>query len=137
MAVSDSFRRKAVAMGAACVLILNVQPCFSGDSWQSGDYDPRESQLGVDTSPSCRGVYIITVGGTPFYVGKSREIRKRLREHFTGAGSTAVASILNQGQPIKWNALCTDSDEQVEAQLMERLHTTSLGNLRIERDPGD
>jgi hypothetical protein len=133
---SDLLGRKAAVLCVPCMLILSAQPCFSSDNWQSGNYDPRESDLGTSSAPPCRGVYIISVGGTPFYVGKSREIKSRLKEHFSGAGSTAVASILNQGYPIKWEALCTDSDEQVEAQLMDHLHTTSLGNLRVERDPG-
>ena len=108
----------------------------SAQSWYGGQYQRGSSDLGVDGAPNCRGVYIIWAGGRPFYVGKSRGIRGRLREHFSGAGSSAVASILNQNASIGWEALCGDSDEQMESQLMKHLGTTSLGNLRIETDPG-
>ena len=123
---------KILLVGAA---LLVASPALA-DGWYGGQYQRGSSDMGVDGAPTCRGVYIIWAGGSPFYVGKSRSIRSRLREHFSGAGSSAVASILNQNATIGWEALCTDSDEQMESQLMQHLGTTSLGNLRIEPDPG-
>lgn len=125
--------KRALVTVVTCALLYVPQVAFA-DDWRTGNYDSKDSWAGTSDAPTCRGVYVISVGGHPFYVGKAHDVRDRLKEHLTGnsRGSSAVASILNQGESITWAALCAETNEQIEAQLIQHFGSNELGNLRTE-----
>jgi excinuclease UvrABC nuclease subunit len=92
---------------------------------------------GVNSAPSCSGVYTIFQGGKPIYVGRSRvSILVRLQNHYAGRGSRCVDSQRGEnafGWTYEFD--CVMSPEQLEANRIRDLSPPC--NERGERDPAD
>ena len=120
-------------------LVLATGP-LSAFAWSTGDFNEggsggdKFSGNGPDT---CRGVYVVRLQGSPFYVGRSVNVRSRLLDHISGRGSRKIADQLGKGQKLTYEYECLDSVEQAEAILIKHYDTTKAGNLRRESDPAD
>ena len=123
----------------AAFLALMVWP-GEAKAWASGSVDERavgRDKLKSDVA-DCRGIYIIFLNRSPYYVGMSNSsIRDRLIAHFSGRGSSRIAGQLDRGNDLSYEWMCLDNPEQAEAQLIKELGTSTEGNLRREIDPAD
>ncbi len=77
----------------------------------------------VEYAPSSCGVYIFLSGGKPIYIGKSKNIRERLRAYidFSDTRET-VPRIVQEADDVKWIITPTDDDAFFMEQNLIRTH---------------
>jgi predicted GIY-YIG superfamily endonuclease len=129
-------KRKFSSLAGLVCLVAS----FGAFAWSTGDFNESGNGGGkfAGNGPeTCRGVYVIRLQGSPYYVGRSANVRSRLLDHINGRGSRKVADQLGKGQKLSYEYECLDSEVQAEAILIKQYGTGTAGNLRRESDPAD
>ena len=86
----------------------------------------------VDSASSSEGIYAIydeTAGGVA-YIGRSNNIRRRLKEHLSGRGSKSVAMIMDHGHELWFSFGHSNNPKGAEAAELARL--SPAGNRKRE-----
>src|SRR5690242_6245463 len=100
----------------------------------------------VDAIPAgtC-GAYVIHQFTRPLYVGRSRDIKNRLRDHLALRGNRYVALAVRNGDFLTFTYLEASSEQQAEKELIAALGgpvlpglgPSTLANLVSGSDPAD
>ena len=99
---------------------------------RAGEVKPFNSS-NVSSTPETGGIYCIydeTAGDMPAYLGRSNNIRRRLKEHLTGRGSKSVAMLLDHGHKLWFSYGLSNNPHGSEAAELARLSPS--GNRRRE-----
>lgn len=87
----------------------------------------------VSDAPEAGGIYAIyddEVGGNVAYIGRSNSIRRRLKEHLSGRGSTTIKMLLDHGHQLRFSFGYSNNPHGAEAAELARL--SPVGNKRRE-----
>jgi hypothetical protein len=99
---------------------------------EAGEIKPFNSS-NVNQAPEVGGIYCIydeTAGDMPAYLGRSNNIRRRLKEHLSGRGSKSVAMLIDHDHDLWFSFGYSDNPHGSEAAELARL--SPAGNRKRE-----
>jgi len=103
-----------------------------GEEMREGEVRPFNSS-NVNSAPDAGGIYAIydeTVGDILAYIGRSNNIRRRLKEHLSGRGSKSIDMLIGQGHDLWFSFGYSDNPYGAEAAELARL--SPAGNRKRE-----
>lgn len=110
------------------VEIASAGPCAMSE----GVLKPFKSS-NVDLAPEQGGIYAIyddATGGLVAYIGRSNNIRRRLKEHLSGRGSKSIKMLLEHNHDLSFSFGYSDNPHGAEAAELARL--SPPGNRKRE-----
>ncbi|WP_354634961.1 GIY-YIG nuclease family protein [Planktothricoides raciborskii] len=87
----------------------------------------------VDSAPDAGGIYAIydeTAWDMVAYIGRSNNIRRRLKEHLSGRGSKSIDTLIKAGHDLWFSFGYSDNPHGSEAAELARL--SPAGNRKRE-----
>jgi hypothetical protein len=99
---------------------------------RAGEIKPFNSS-NVDSATDAGGIYCIydeTAGDMPAYIGRSNNIRRRLKEHLSGRASKSIAMLVAHGHDLWFSFGYSDNPHGSEAAELARL--SPAGNRKRE-----
>lgn len=90
---------------------------------RAGEVRPFTS-ININSVPETDGIYAIyaeTAGELPTYIGRSNNIRHRLKEHFIGGRSKAIDRLTDQGHVLWFSFGYSTNPHGCEAAELARL----------------
>lgn len=99
---------------------------------KAGEIKPFNSG-NVNSAPESGGIYCIydeTARDMPAYLGRSKNIRRRLKEHLSGRGSKSVAMLIDHNHKLWFSFGHSDNPHGAEAAELARLSPS--GNRKRE-----
>jgi predicted GIY-YIG superfamily endonuclease len=98
---------------------------------REGEMRPFNSS-NVDSAPDEGGIYAIydETAGDVAYIGRSNNIRRRLKEHLSGHGSKSIDMLIGHGHNLLFSFGYSDNPHGAEAAELARL--SPAGNRKRE-----